>query len=450
VVSNLQKEVVRRGRLLPFWQRVFRFSLSSSPFLYNISLTGLFAVLIFLIAKFRRTALDPITRNGLVGVSVLLILSSVFANSKGEAFLQLANFLPYFLFFAFLPYLLKGAEKLEQLAIALILTAIPINFLSLGEYILKNINFPQSMWEVPIFAEIRAAPYKGRALVMFDHPNVLASYLVVILGLGLGVILKNSIQNRSGQNHPPQNLLGHAKQTRIWKQIPLWLVHSGTYLNLVGVFCSGSRNGFLVAISQLIIFSLFIKTSRQVMLTGIVSLAVIVAGAAFFGLGGRALSLGSWADDPRVAVWQIALDLIHQRPWLGWGLGNFKLLYPLRPISEWYPYIYHPHNFWLLLGSETGILTTIALTLLIGYVCFRTAYQIVLKQINPSYQAILLGYFFAFWGCVAFALFDVTFYEGRMNALNWVVLAGIYAAGDTQRMDSQADQDIGDLENSVD
>jgi O-antigen ligase len=405
------------ARSLQFCNRLFRLSLSSLPFFYYLSLTGLFAVLVTLIARCRRSPLDAIIRNGLLLLSLLLLLSSLTAVDRGEAFLQTANFIPFFLFFAFVPYLLRGTEKLERLAIALVITTIPINLTSLGEYVLKSPWVPQHLQKVPFVHWVRSMPHANRAMVMFDHPNAFASYLVLILGLGLGVILKRSAETQLGRQtaaHRSKLLLG--------------LIYGGTYLNLLGIFCSGSRNGLLVAITQLVTFSLFVKASRVIMLTGIASLAIVVAGAAFLGIGGRALSIASWADDPRVAVWQIALDLIGQRPWLGWGLGSFKLLYPPRAISEWYPYIYHPHNFWLLLGAEAGIGVAIVLTLLVGYVCYRTAKRMVLGQIDPLYRAMLLGYYFAFWGCIAFALFDVTFYDARINSLNWAILAGIYAA----------------------
>jgi O-antigen ligase len=407
-------------RSLRPWQPLFRFSISSLPYLYYLSLTGLFAVLIALIAKFRRTALDPLTRNGLLIVSALLVLSSICADHKGEACLQLVHFLPFFLLFAFLPYVLRGGERLERVAIVLVISTIPINILSLFEYLLKSIDFPRSMRRNPIAVWVRETPDRGRAIVMFDHPNAFASYLVIVLGLGLGLILKHAYERSA------QVTSAAIVDRRI--RFPDWLIYLGTFINLVGIFSSGSRNGFLVAVSQLVVFSLCIRASRAIFLTGITSLAAIVAGAAVLGIGGRALSVSRWwAEDPRVALWQIALNFMGDRPWLGWGLGSFKLLYPPHQISKWYPEVYHPHNFWLLLGSETGILVTIALTTLISYICFRTARR--MRQLEPSYRAILLGYCLAFWSCVAFALFDVTFYDARINALNWTILAAIYAAG---------------------
>ncbi|NJL20053.1 MAG: O-antigen ligase family protein [Leptolyngbyaceae cyanobacterium SM1_3_5] len=165
---------------------------------------------------------------------------------------------------------------------------------------------------------------------------------------------------------------------------------------------AGSRNGFLVAISQLVVFTLCVKVNRKLLITGLTSMGAIVAAAAVFGIGGRALSVGSWTDDPRVEIWRFAIDLIRDRPLLGWGLGNYKLLYDDLPISETYP-AFHPHNFWLLLGCETGLLVSIALTLFVGWICYRTIRRLFSSAIDPAYRAILIGYCLAFWSCIAFA-----------------------------------------------
>jgi hypothetical protein len=50
-------------------------------------------------------------------------------------------------------------------------------------------------------------------------------------------------------------------------------------------------------------------------------------------------------------------------------------------------------------------------------------------QTKSPDREILWGYLFAFGGCVAFALFDVTLYDARINVVNWLLLGGIYLYG---------------------
>lgn len=415
--------------------QLLRGSLVVLPYVSYLGLVGL-AVLIFsLLIKFKRSALDDLTRNGLLLITGLLLLSCALADDRTEAFLQLANFLPFFLLFSVVPFVLNSTERLAQLAWSLVITAIPINVVALVEYILKSSFIPRSFYSNPLVRWGRAQPHTGRAIVNFNHPNALANYLVLILGLGLGLILYCHAAGRLGKT-----LLTEQKRTKR-------LLYLATYVNLLGIFCSGSRNGLMVAIVQIVLFGILwgvlLGSSRVVFLTSLISLGGILTGAAALGIGGRSLSLVDWVNDPRLRLWVISLDLWRDRPWLGWGLGNYKFqfadrllaLYPTcntvrdqRIVPVACADVMHSHNFWLTLATEAGALVAIGFTLWVGYLCYRSVKALLSQQLKPGDRAMLLGYLLAFLGCVAFACFDVTLYDSRTNALSWAILSGIYAS----------------------
>ncbi|HEY9630410.1 MAG TPA: O-antigen ligase family protein [Coleofasciculaceae cyanobacterium] len=415
----MKEQPSRLKRDLNLYDRLFAAGLFSLPYLSYLSFVGIGVALIYLLKTFRRSLLDSFTRNGLLLIGSLMVISGLFAFDRGEAFLQLTNYLPFFLLFAFLPYLLRGAERLEQLAFGMVIAAIPLNLLALGDYILRASWIPRLFQRIPVIKWIRMRPHAGRALVTFDHPNALASYLVVLLGLGLGLIVCHSLR-RSSAIVPAKG----------WAQRfshPGWL-YGGTFINLLGIFCSGSRNGLLVAVSQLVLFGFFTKASRAIVWGGLASLVGIGVGITSLGIGGRSQLWGNWTDESRLVIWRIALDLMQERPLLGWGLGNYKFLYPSRIVglNLQETYVGHPHNLWLMLGCEGGIVLMLAFSFWVGYLCFRGVRALILQQMPPSDRAILLGYLAAFWGCVAFALFDVPIFDARLNVIGWVLLAGIY------------------------
>lgn len=372
-------------------------------------------MMIFLLAKFRKFALDPIARGGLLVLSGLLIVNVMLAIDRAEAFLQLANFFPFFVWFGVLPFLLRGVTQLEQVATALVIGSLPINLISMGEYLLKAPWLPREIRRLPWVVWVRSAPHKGRAMMMFGHPNAMASYLVVILGLGLGLILCGWARRSLASPPPP---------TRWMTYRPILLVLA-TFLNLVGIFTAGSRNGLGIAVVQLLVFVLCARTNWRIVFAGLVGLVGFLVGAVGLGIGGRSL-LSNWTTDPRIRVWQIALEMTQHHPWLGWGLGSYKLLYPSYPHNPEYAYIGHPHNFWLLLSSEAGIPVMILFTLLVGYCCYCGVKAVVIRH-KPMEQALCLGYSLAFGGVVAFSLFDVTLYNAQLNVVNWLVLAGLYS-----------------------
>lgn len=422
---------------------LLRGSLIVLPYLSYVGLVGLIALIFSLLAKHRRSALDSFTRNGLLLLTGLLILSSGLAANRGEAFLQLANFLPFFLLFGVLPFLLDRTERLAQLATDIVIAALPINAFALVEYILRTEWVQRTYRSFPLVRWARLRPHVGRAMVMFDHPNALASYLVLVFGLGLGLILYQAVCRRSQPNLNSNNPNLIRGVPASWKTK---LLYVATYANLIGIFCSGSRNGLMIAVAQILIFGLlwgvFLKASRVVLLVSGLGLSGIVAGAVRLGIGGRTLALNEWANDPRLRLWHISFSLLQERPWLGWGLGNYKFEFAGRLLSL-YPScvnvrsrrivpvecadVTHAHNFWLTLATEGGLIVAIGLTLWVGYLCFRAVQVFMSTQSPAPERMLLLAYLLAFSGCIAFACFDVTLYDARVNTLDWFILAGIYA-----------------------
>jgi O-antigen ligase len=414
-------------------------SLVVLPYASYAGLAGLVGLIFSLLIKFKRTALDPVTRNGLLLLTGLLLLSCGLADNRAEAFLQLANFLPFFLLFAVVPFVLSSTERLAQLAWMLVISTIPINAIAFVEYLLRTSSLPRSIRRIPLIRWVRDRPHSGRAIVMFNHPNALASYLVLILGLGLGLILYGSLRQSQALRQPasPLKLLPKPKN--------VLLLHLGTYANLVGIFCSGSRNGLVVAVLQLLLFAVLwarlVRSARSLWLISLAGIGSILASAAWLGIGGRSLSPATWANDARLRLWAVSLDLLRDRPWFGWGLGNYKFQFADR-LLELYPAceavrtnpvvpvecadVTHPHNFWLMLATEAGLLVAIGFIAWVGYVCVQAVLARLTKPFTAP-DAVFIGYLLAFTGCIAFACFDVTLYDGRVNALNWVILAGIYA-----------------------
>ncbi|MDJ0705191.1 MAG: O-antigen ligase family protein [Leptolyngbyaceae cyanobacterium MO_188.B28] len=396
-----------------------------------LSLVGLVGAIGLELRHRGKEVFSLLHRRGFIVLSIGLIISSSLAYERSEAFLQLTNFLPFFLFFAIAVTLLQSFEnprqELEKLAWCLVVATLPINLAAPIEYWLKTPSLVSQFASQPWLAWLYDEQYYGhRAQSVFDHPNVMASYLVLIFGLGLGLILKASYPTEP--NETLQRRVGWITNLRR----KTWLLYSATFLNLVGIFCSGSRNGIIIALSQLLIFGCFAHKHQFVKLAGLGGAGAIAISTFFMGIGGRQLSLSLVTDDPRFGVWNIAYDLIQQRPLLGWGLGNYKLLYQPQSVPG-YDYIPHAHNFWLMLAVETGAPIMIAFVVIIGFICYQGVRTFQLSSQPITHRAILLSYLLAFWGCVVFALFDTPFYDARVNILDWFALAGIYVLSQPER-----------------
>jgi O-antigen ligase len=120
----------------------------------------------------------------------------------------------------------------------------------------------------------------------------------------------------------------------------------------------------------------------------------------------------------RLAQWRTAVELIAERPWLGWGAAAFSLIYPQR-TGHWHG---HPHNLPIDLALSHGL--PVAL-LVVGLVLW-----LLLRGLRGG---ILAGPLFdrAWWASVlvlvALHATDMPYFDSRINVAGWVLLAGLRA-----------------------
>ena len=338
-----------------------------------------------------------------------LLVSAGFAVNRGDAWLQLANFLPYFLLVGVLH---TGARFrppgliFTTIAQALVLGSLPFSVAALVEYIVRFPSIAARVQDWAIFQWIFDVSFAGhRAHGGLSHPNILSNYLVIMLGLGLGLLLGQMRSHTAPPMGRPMAIM----------------VATATGLAGAGIFFTSSRNGLLAAVALLLIAGYLARRYRWVWFLGLVLFSTLALGLIFLGFGGRSLSLALFTQDPRVAAWQIALDLIHQRPLVGWGLGGFSHQYVPFSVTD-HERLFHPHNLWLYLACDTGIPTLLLFCGVVG----RT-YVAGIRQLIQTGSGILLSCVLAFTGCILFALFDVTLFDARINVLSWFILAGIGA-----------------------
>ncbi|MEM9116569.1 MAG: O-antigen ligase family protein [Cyanobacteria bacterium P01_F01_bin.56] len=415
---------------LPHWSQLGPIccGLLSYPYTMVLGLLGLFGLSVWQNVRSPRAVFSRLLNSGFLAIAVLMVISCSQAVFPGEAYLQLTHFLPFFWFWACLTVYLQQTDKpwwqLYRWTVVLVLASIPLNLVGIVEYVLK---LTPTAFLLPYFPLIDWL-YLGdlnlpRAFSLFDYPNTLASYLVLILGLNLGLLFLEGCQLPWGDRSP----------------LCRGLIGVNVLLTLACLFCSGSRNGLLAAIA-LILVSLFgVRTKRWVRVLGLAGIALVVVTSLSFGVAGRSVSWAWLTDDPRVQVWGLAVQMIREAPLLGQGLGNYKLLYngeiPL------YTYIAHAHNFWLTMAAEAGIVVTVLFTIAIGLICYRgyRAWQSLKQQ--PCHQALLTGYCLAFLGITLFSLFDITYFEARVNIVTWLSLGVIAASPKLSQQISSVSKD---------
>lgn len=387
------------------------------PYLVLVCLAGLFCLSIFQTISRPRQLIRLLNRQGFLATGVLLLISAQLAHNPNEAYLQTAHFLPFFwVWGALVLYLSRAANpwgRMGQWSVILVVATVPLNLVGMLEYALKHQFIGNSLTAFPGLPWLYIGDFSHpRAFSLFDYPNTLANFLVMILGLNIGLLFVRP-------------------QVTFLQGFPSWLkgiCAANVLLTLLCLYCSGSRNGYLVAALLLIICLLALRSRPWIKFLGLAGLGIIGLTTARFGIAGRHLSWSWVTDDPRVQVWGLAVQLTQQRPFFGHGLGNYKLLYDGE--APGYDFIAHAHNLWLMLSSETGIPIAIALTIAIGLICYRGIKTLLALQEHPDHYAILLSYCLCFLSSVLFSLLDVTLFEVRVNLLAWLSLVVLQCSAD--------------------
>jgi O-antigen ligase len=149
----------------------------------------------------------------------------------------------------------------------------------------------------------------------------------------------------------------------------------------------------------------------------------------------------------RSTQWQVAWEMMLQRPWLGWGLRNFTPVYQIE-MNVW---MGHPHNLFLMLLAEIGIPGLLILGGVVGSIMFGSVKLLILwsrdydlfdpqkeqlEQSNFVSDALFYGqrhrqhlllftYLVAFSMFVFFNCFDVSIFDLRLNLPGWILLSAI-------------------------
>jgi O-antigen ligase len=303
-------------------------------------------------------------------------------------------------------------NKLEELAFCLVIPSPIISILGIGQLFL-NWHSPSLLlgWEL-----IAKGNPEGRMSSLFMYANILAIYLLIILSISLGLALKNYYNYRKNK-----------------------LIFIGLFIkiiiNSIALILTNSRNAWVIALIIFLAYTIYLRLYS--LLAIFTAFTTIILGASFAPAPisnplrnivpeyfWARLSDQMYPDRPletlRITQWRFSWDLTIKHPFTGWGLRNFSHLYEQK-MNIW---LGHPHNIFLMLSAETGVILTLYFCGLIGYILARAI--ILLKQIKSEARLTLFSYLLAFSSCVLFNLFDVSIFDLRINTLTWLLLAAIY------------------------
>lgn len=407
-----------------------------------------------------------------------LAIASFLAQTPQEAWLGLANLLPFFLAFAAFSTLIQTPSQLRQLSWIIVISSVPVIILGFGQLFFGWSGLLNLQIILGWTLGSQGNP-TGRMASVFMYANILAIYLTVVFILGLGLWIekwkhlfgnreksyqstslneeKRSLPELPLKETPPTpdrqtpsteyNFPSRASFLRSNSLSNIFLTNSGQKFvfltvvliaNMLALILTHSRNAWGLIVFASLAYAIYLGWHWLVAL-------VMAALATIFGAAFAPLPLNKWLrvivpeyfwarltdrnfERPigilRSTQWQFAWDLTKKKPWSGWGLRNFTPLYEAQ-MQTW---VGHPHNLFLMLTAETGIPATLFLFGWVGWILGKTVLLLInWSSVNSRKdRLIVFSYLVAFGACTIFNMFDVSLFDLRVNTIGWLLLAGIF------------------------
>ena len=339
----------------------------------------------------------------------LMLLGCFSALRADLAWAGLANWLPLFWgFWGFQPYVAE-AGACRRTALWMVAGTVPVVVTGLGQLWLGWQGPWQFLGGLVIWFMAPGGEPEGRLSGLFDYANIAAAWLALVWPLMLAALVQPGLDRRR-------------------RSVVLILAVA----LVTALVLTESRNGWgaLVLALPLVLGPVSWPWLLPLLALGLIPvlLAVCPGVPELLQDPARALvpeSVWSRLSDSRYAgervlastrlsQWGVALQLIAERPWLGWGAAAFSVLYPLR-TGKWHG---HSHNLPLELAVSSGVPAALALV------------GLVLALLIVSLRCSRMGLFDRAWWAAVLVLVvlhgtDMPFFDSRLNIAGWILMAGL-------------------------
>lgn len=252
-----------------------------------------------------------------------------------------------------------------------------------------------------------------RAFSTLYNPNVLGSYLIIIISLAV-----------AGFPVSPK------------KSVNRFL----TILTLVTAsFCmvlTSSRGSWLGLAASILVILFFSRKKRYIL--SMLAIALLLAVPQYETIVSR-INLDFLSDDSslnyRWHIWKYAIDTFLANPLFGGGIGSFGFFVPSHFQAPGY-LVSHAHNIYLHLLAETGILGFVAF---LGYIlgAIYISYKIARHSQFVHTRRLALGATASIVGLLVHGIVDATLWLPQLTIFVWIMMAVIRNLGDLEGISSQ-------------
>ncbi|MDD2233688.1 MAG: O-antigen ligase family protein [Desulfitobacteriaceae bacterium] len=316
-------------------------------------------------------------------------MSTFYAVNQGEALKESIRFSTYLVLYFVIKYHFADEKKSTGILKSYLFSCILISLLGLLQYVFFVWPYIQQHLPVPI--------YKIGS-VLENSNNVGAFFTLVIFPLILLTLKTNNLKYKI-------------------------VYGSITCLVLMNIFLSFSRNAW-IALATGCILLIIIHNWKLIFLFAVAAGFALKIPLVY----NRILQFADISQNSsRIKIWGVAIEVIRNNFWLGVGNANFSDVY--NEYSTKFDYItyefapgLHPHNIFLKIQSELGVLGSLAFIsfLISGFKMLRRFAQ---SASSDFLQHFYQGYLISFLVFIQMNLLDNFFSAPKVRIYFFIFLA---------------------------
>lgn len=292
--------------------------------------------------------------------------------------------------------LMRTPQWIRRVVVSIVASGTVVAIIGICQYVFGAVS-SKAWLDTSYFYDI-----KGRVVSLFDNPNILAIYLVIVLPFALCTLIQASMG-----------------RSRLLCSISVVSI-------LLCIVFTWSRGAWLAAILCVVLFLLMYsrKTLRYIFMS-----CLFVPFLPFFlpqSVVKRFLSIGDMADSStlyRVYTWKGSFRVIKDFfvGGIGYGTNAFQNIYPQYAYAG-IEAAEHSHNLFLQIFIGTGIIGIVAFVIIMFLFT-----QMNLEHIRDSKDTVgklvIISAFSAVMSSLLFGMFDYTWYSYRVFFMFWSVIA---------------------------
>ena len=362
-------------------------------------------------------------------VTILMIFNCIFLTlNKNNFFLLdisnvwigLSNWLPFFwCFWGFQPYLESRQLRIHTSKL-LIIGSLPVLLSGFCQYFLKMYG-PYYFFNNLIIWYQRPLANESGVTGLFNNQNYFGAWLCIILPLCLIFLVEKNKNN--------------------FRTLLVFLLClSFVYM----IVLTSSRGAILSIFITIFLFTKSIK-NKLFILCSLLSLPIFFKLIAKLSLNSKSvifnfipyelikkvflINLSDLNHFPRIEIWRKSLELIKSNPITGYGAGSFKSLYELSNGA--FGEIQHSHNIFLEIAINHGLTSSLIISATIIFIVLNACKEksnIPLNKSSISEDKMKVfdnAWIISFIVFLMIHIFDITYFDGRISTLAWILLAGM-------------------------